>query len=763
MKSVNRFPAVSASLLITALAPCASAQLTWDPLDSNWDLTTANWRDPSSAFTTWNNTGTDEAVFPTGGTIDIADGGVTVGNLTTDGLLTLQSLTDNLGVITIAPGGATWDTTETEIEFLNNQANDTPLSISTGDTLTLVGGGTFDTGERPNGANWIAAGATLNVSEAAVVRGNAGSIGQFETVQFVDGSRYLHERNSDQGYSNNWELVSGTIFFDNRFQRNYTLNGDLSGDGGMRVEFMANRQIILNGTNTFTGGIEVSNASRVTATANSISSGDLILSGSTDTNGGILRLLGTVDLGSRSITLNGTGGSLVNGGLISLDGDISGDGNLQIGNAAFPDNVNLITLSGSGDYTGTTRIYLGGVVLGADEALGQGVMTIGGGSNGGRASRLILNGHTQTVTGLTTADSNTRQIVNLNATSTGSAPGTLILDIADDAGLDEEFFYGSALGVTEADDRGSLNLVKNGDGAIGLGNVRISESLQINDGQLRLGNSAGASVVGDVTNNATLVIDEAATASSFTSGPSSTTTFNWEVSDWTDVAGTGFTQLNVTGDVTLDPTSSLNIVIEEVNLANFIESDASFTVVTVGGTPSLVPSQITLDSSGFTSGTGTWALRIDGTNVVLDYTTGASDPYDTWAAGFPTLTGGFADDDDGDGIANGLEYYFFNSDPTAASNLSQPLCVGGSAGSGNLVFSHDRPIDSSGITATYEWSTTLEGPWTASGDTNGGTSVSITPGTPNPAAAGYETVEVTTSSSPTTLDTLFARLSVSRP
>lgn len=752
---------INTSLLLTALSPCASAQLTWSPLTTDWDLTTDNWEDASSSFVVWDNTGAQEAIFPVGEIVDVADGGVTVGNLSTSGILSLGSTTDNLGLITIAPGGATWNTGGTEIEFRNGGL-DTPLSISPDDTLAVTGGGTFDTGERPNGANWIAADATLDIIEATVVLGNSGSVGQFGTLRIGDGSRYIHERNSDQAYANNWELELGTISFNNRFNRNYTLNGDISGDGGMRVEFMENQQIVLNGDNTFTGGLEVSNASRVTADADSVGPGDLILSGSTDTNGGILRLLGTVALGERTLTLNGTGGSIVNAGLISLDGDIVGDGNLQIGNTAFNTNTNVITLSGSGDYTGNTNIVLGSINLGADEALSSSILTLGGPRN---SSRLILNGHTQTITGLAAVQNNTRQIVNLNATSTGSTPGTLILDIADQADVDQEYNFVSAFGVLEGDDRGNFNTVKNGDGTIRLGNIRIAGTVDVNAGELRIGDSNGISAVGSVTNNANLVIDEATTASSLTTGANSSNTFNWEVSDWTGTAGAGYTQLTVTGDVTLDASSSLTIAVEEIDLANFTENNTSFVVATVAGTTTPSTATLAVDASGFTSGTGTWAVRLDGNNIVLDYTSEASeaDSYAAWTVDFPTLTGEFGDDDDGDGVANGLEYYFFNSDPTVANSLPDPLAVQSSAGNGDLVFSHDRPIGSNGATATYEWSTNLDGIWTASGDSNDGTTVTITPGTTTASAPGYETVEVTTSSLPATLQRLFVRLSLSRP
>lgn len=171
-----------------------------------------------------------------------------------------------------------------------------------------------------------------------------------------------------------------------------------------------------------------------------------------------------------------------------------------------------------------------------------------------------------------------------------------------------------------------------------------------------------------------------------------------------------------------------------------------------------------LDTSGFTSGTGTWALRPDGENLFLDYTAGAGDgSYASWAAGFPALTGGFDADDDNDGVSNGLEYFFFNSDPTAAGNLGADLILESATGSGNIVFTHDRPIGATDVTVTYEWSTTLDGDWTLSGGNRGGTIVTITPGVAVPAATGYETVTVSASSTLAIPDKVFVRVSVSMP
>lgn len=775
---------VKTNVILGALTAAASAQLTWAP-DTNlvWDLTSTNWVDgvaPSSII--WDNTGAQEAIFSDalGATVEVADGGVTVGDLTTAGMLSLQSMTDNLGRITIKGGGAIWNTGGSEIQFLNNQLNDTPLSISPGDTLTVTGGGVFDTGERPsvdNAANWSAAGATLELTEAAILRGNPRSVGQFDNVILIGGSTYVHERNTDESYANDWNLGVGRVVFGNRFNRNINLNGTVNGEGTLHVLNMGSRRVRLNNVaNSFSGGVIVDssgNRSELFVQGPGLPvSGDPVLGAVPATfdpdyltlrEGGEIKFLNMLSVDSnRGVTLDNGGVIAISGNPVTYGGAITGTGGLQIGSTVGNDANGLLLTSNRHDYTGGTTIHQGRLILGIEEALpSDTILTIGGKNS----SLLVVNGFKQTFSGLNTAGNNTRQITNYDAATSPSVPttaGTVVLSIADQADVDQEFFYGAAFGVNEATDAGNLNIVKNGEGRIALGNVRIAGSVEVNEGTLQIGNGVGFSVVGNIINEATLVIDETSTASSVIAEGGSSTTVNWHVSDWTGEAGTGFTQITIEGDAILDATSNLNIVVEEVDLVNFTESDASFEMIVVGGTTTLTPN-FTLDTSGFTSGNGTWALRPDGENLFLDYTAGAAGSYTNWVAGFAGLIGGFTDDDDNDGVSNGLEYFFFNSDPTVASNLGAALSASGVTNAGEFAFTHDRPLDLSDLTVTYEWSSTLDGDWTASGVEDNGTTVTITPGGTTPAANGYETVTVTATSAPEILEKIFMRVSVSKP
>lgn len=497
--------------------------LTWDP-DSNtvndggagtWDTTTGNWINA----TPWVNG--SNAIFGSGTyQVDLTNAGVTVGDLSFGGGGTLElrgsSPNGTAGdTITINSGGATWNTGGGEIAFFNdgNDSN-TRLSMTVGDTLTVQGGGTFDTGQNPqtNGnGDWQVGGATLDATGVNFVRGSVQTIGQLGTVRMAADSTYVHERNANQTYTNDWELSgSGNVTFDNRFTRNSVLAGVVSGTGGITV---ANRGDTPNAgffelrniNNTFSGGVLVDGDA--SASMLIIRTGDGALGavpGAFDADnislkdGGILKLIGIDVNANRGITLT-NGGAIDSNGTSTLNSGITGTGGLTIGYVGGTGDT--LNLQAASDYTGGTTIYEGNVVLGIDEALGSGVLTLGGEGT----SRLNLNGQTQTVAGLTTAANNTRQIVNLDATTTGSVAGTLVLDVADGDSL----VFGSAAGVNSGDDRGNFNVVKNGLGTQQLGNLQIGGDVTVNAGTLEVGNSNGNSSIGNasVTGGTLAVLD----------------------------------------------------------------------------------------------------------------------------------------------------------------------------------------------------------------------------------------------------------------
>lgn len=508
------------SLLFLALVSSAQAQLTWDPaLDSgatggagSWDNATANWWNGASDVA-WVNS--DDAVFGgTGDIVTISTGSsITVNNLTLNtgvGKYTLRAQTDNEG-ISVDPG-AIWAINDNELEFTGDQTNDTKLSMTSAGTLTVTGSGTFDTGEKQNGANWVAAGSTLDVQGSLTLRGHTATVGQFSTVKLADGTTYIHERNAGQTYANAWEL-SGSVNFDNRFNQNMLISGIIS-DGttpGRIVASNWNTRILrlINTANTFSGGITVDSSINRTELLNVNGDGAFgAVPGAPVADYILLKDYG--ELKMNNVTINANRGiTLENGGIIvntgnpnSYGGKITGTGPFQIGRAAGADGNAFILTSATSDYSGDTNIYQGRLTLGADQALPSDTFVRIGGKG---TSRLIVNGMTQTIAGLGTAGNNNRHVIN--SETAGPATGTLTLDVP----VDVTRVYGSAFGINEADHQGNLNVIKIGEGSQQLANVRISGSASVTEGQLEIGNSDGTiSSIGSasVSGNSTLILSD---------------------------------------------------------------------------------------------------------------------------------------------------------------------------------------------------------------------------------------------------------------
>jgi len=512
-------------LLIVACANGqVQAQLTWDPDADNvnnggtgtWDTVSAIW-DGVVTDQTWVN-GSD-AIFGDAGanyTVSIADGGITVGDLDYQGTNTLrfQSVNDDMGIINVATGGGTWDTGGGQIEFLANQTADVILAANAGDTLTITGGGEFDTGERPNNATWQVAGATLEITDPTIVRGHAASVGQFDTVRIESGSTYVHERNANQTYLNDWDLTgNGLVSIGNRFNRDVNLNGVVSGTAGLRFSnggTSSNFQFRLNNTaNSFTGGVVVDNVSANNFTILNVVGGDGALGAVPTTfdadnitlrDGGILRLFGINVDANRGILLDG-GGNIVNAGVNTINGVISGTGDLQIGNDAseINNNVNTVTLNGTNTYDGDTNIVRGTIIMGVDDALPNGTVVRIGGT--GSTARLDTNGFDSTIGGLQTVGNNTRILAN-----NSSVDSTLTIDVA--AG--EMYTYSGNI-----DTNGSLiDIVKDGAGLQKFArNAAFTEyqgSFTVNDGILQLdtGDFSGVNSPNSSTiNGGTLGVD----------------------------------------------------------------------------------------------------------------------------------------------------------------------------------------------------------------------------------------------------------------
>ncbi|MGJ8652430.1 MAG: beta strand repeat-containing protein [Opitutaceae bacterium] len=386
MKKIRRYtPILATGLFLSVLS--THAQLTWDP-DNNqtsdggagtWDAATLNWDDDGSAPNVgWDVSGTTEAIFGDAGAnyvVDIADGGVSVSTLTVEpgtGKVSLRSVTDNLGVLAISGAGATWDTGGRELELVNDQANDTSVSIAGGATLAIIGDGEFDTGEKPNGANWSVPAATLDIQSATFVRGNVGSVGQFATVKMADGSTFSAERNVDQTYNNNWELgasATDTTNFSRRWnERTATYAGIVSGLGGMTIGTQGSGYSSFTGVNTFTGKVVINGRMQVNSDDALGAAPVSPVADQVTIDGGLLRAASNTNVdANRGITVGAGGATLSSDATFNIDSVISGSSG---GDVTFIGS-GLTDLRGvTNTYDGRTIVDGGELWVGSDDNLG---------------------------------------------------------------------------------------------------------------------------------------------------------------------------------------------------------------------------------------------------------------------------------------------------------------------------------------------------------------------------------------------------------
>lgn len=279
---------------------------------------------------------------------------------------------------------------------------------------------------------------------------------------------------------------------------------------------------------------------------------------------------------------------------------------------------------------------------------------------------------------------------------------------------------------------GSGGLVKSGAGTLSLpGSHNHAGDTVVSAGRLRLnGSLAGAAVVqpgGTLSGSGAIAggLSIAGTLAPgdevgpFSTGPldlAAGARLEWQAADWTGDPATGYDRI-LAASLDLSGATSVTLGLISESLANFSETPASFVILeTTSGISGFDAENITLDASAFPEAAGTWSLRQDGNQLVLDY---APSPFAVWQleefgpdAANPLVAGESADPD-ADSLPNLLEYALA-TDPKTSNTSPVTWDIEDVAGTAYLRLSIPRNPAATDLTFTVQTTGDLSLPasWT---------------------------------------------------
>lgn len=426
--------------------------------------------------------------------------------------------------------------------------NDASTSITTGSGVTDLN----TVMVRNNSADNSALNRTIDIAAGETLRlGVVGSIWN-QGGQVTAGTPNLAVGTSNNvgiltaGGANN---TAGEIIINNSGGGELWIRSSIRDNGTGAVTLIRTgqgNQVVLTGTNTFSGGsiftqgrtrvdntgalgsgsVTVTTGGQLWLNASGTYSNNLFLSGTGYGEGGIpgaLRFGGTITL-TGGITLTGDtriGG--VNGSTTTLNGKITGDYALDLSGGAS--NTNILVLSNTAnDFTGNLSLNtnLNGntafntaiVTLRLDASevipngLGKGNVILSGGTSGTNAVTLDLNGFSETVNSLISYGGHTNVFVTNNKSGT-----TSVLTIGDSnsstlVAVNSSYstFFG---GIIKDNGTGVVALTKIGEGTQTLtGSNTYSGTTSINKGILMAGatNALSANSAVVIANDATAML-----------------------------------------------------------------------------------------------------------------------------------------------------------------------------------------------------------------------------------------------------------------
>ena len=341
----------------------------------------------------------------------------------------------------------------------------------TGNGTVEGGNGTWSSGA----SNWTTLGGTPNSAWAggfAVFKGTAGTVTVDGTQQFT-GLQFASDGYSVVGGAAGQLTAVGNAAI--RVDPTLTATLGVNIDGSGTLNKLDSGTLVLNGSNTYTGGTALDGGVLVVGSNSALGSGVLSAAAGTtlDSNqsvtlGNDVALAGTLSLaGSNALTLNGM---------------ISGAGGL------IKNGASLLTLGGANTYLGPTALNAGGLILANSGALGNGALNAAGGTSLDSSASVSVGNAINLAGNLTiggSADLTLGGGINGSGSLTKEGAANLILTSANG------FLGGLNLNA------GTLTL--GNAGALGLGGLTVG-------GGATLGNSAALNLGSTVLLNADLTL-----------------------------------------------------------------------------------------------------------------------------------------------------------------------------------------------------------------------------------------------------------------
>ncbi|MEO6477244.1 autotransporter-associated beta strand repeat-containing protein [Luteolibacter sp.] len=414
------------------------------------------------------NTGTlsytgNSATFTRGFTVSAGGGQI-------DSTVSGQTLT--LGTTNVAASGAFTLGGAGNSSITSNVTGTGSLNKTGAGTLTLSGNNTYSgVSNIRNGTVILAVNNTGLNAATTLTLGDATA--NTNGVLKLDGYSQTLASLLKTGNGTGNRVVGGNSILSNLTLNNagnVTYAGILGGTGtnenNLALTKTAAGILTLSGTNTYTGGTTISAGTIAISASNNLGNA----SGALNIGAGTLQITSTFSSG-RTLNLTDPASAVsINTGVILTDtGVISGTGALNLTGLG-----NLVLSGTSNAYTGGTKIQNGTLTLGAANALPTAtVLTLGAGANGGK---LVLNGNSQTVSGLTTSGGGTNSVVNGKVTA-----ATFTINNT------SNYAYSGILGGIGTNEN-AFAVTKTGSGILTLsGNNTYAGDTTISDGTLQIG------------------------------------------------------------------------------------------------------------------------------------------------------------------------------------------------------------------------------------------------------------------------------------